>query len=45
MHSSTVNKIIKNVDFYRRWMSCVTASVSRLGSLIIGGLPTITVHS
>jgi len=35
-----------DVDFYgwHSWVSCVTSSVCRLGFLIIGDLPTLTVH-
>ena len=48
MHSSTVNKVIKDVDFYRcmhdSWMSCITSCGGRLGCWIIGGLITLRVH-
>jgi hypothetical protein len=48
MHSSTVNIVTKDVDFYRcmcdSWLSCMTSSGCRLVSLIIGGLITLTVH-
>jgi hypothetical protein len=49
MQSSTVNTVVKDVNFYRcmawhGWMSCITSSVCWLGFLIIGGFLTLTVY-
>ena len=48
MQSSSVNKVIRDVDFCKCMhdvAGCrVTSSVRRLGSLVIGGFLTLTVH-